>query len=98
MVSWVVLNIGYSCVYCVVYGGLGSTEHCVHNVCTVWCMVSWVVLNIGYSCVYCVVYGGLGSTEHCVQLCVLTIIGCIVNVLGTCCGDLVNGQISLYDL
>ena len=37
--------------YCVVYGGLGSTEHCVHNVCTVWCMGVWVVLNIVYSCV-----------------------------------------------
>ena len=47
---------------------------------------------------YCVVYGGLGSTEHWVQLCVLTIIECIMDVLGKCCGDLVNGQIFLYDL
>ena len=46
-----------SCVYCVVYGGLGSTEHWVHNVCTVWCMVVWVVLNIGYmKCVLCGVW------------------------------------------
>ena len=40
-----------------VYGGSGSTEHCVHNVSTVWCMVVWVVLNIGYiMCVLCGVW------------------------------------------
>ena len=64
--------------YCVVYGGLGSTEHCVHNVCTVWCMVGWVVLNIGYSCVCSPLLD-------------------VMNVLGTRCGDLVNGQIFLYE-
>ena len=61
--------------YCVVYGGLGSTEHCVHNV---YCVV-YGGLGSTEHCVhnvYCVVYSGLGSTEHCVQLCVLTIIGC----------------------
>ena len=47
--------------YCVVgyYGGLGSTEHWVHNVCTVWwgTMGGWVVLNIGY--IMCVLCGGV---------------------------------------
>ena len=100
--------------YCVEYGGLGSTEHCVHNVCTVWCMVVWVVLNIVYiMCVYCVVYGGLGSTEHWVHnvctvwsmvvsvvlsivySCVCSPLLDVMNVLGTCCGDFVNGQVFL---